>query len=306
MEIRQFTYVDMVAQCGSFTKAAQKLFISQPALSNYISKVEEEMGVKLFDRSASRLVVTYAGEQYLKRAKSILGQLADMEREMRDITHHMKGNIKLGFPNERIIYMLPLILAPFKEQYPGITVEVVTGAGNRLVGDLRAGDIDFVFLPSWNTYRDIVQEEIAQEELLLVARKGYLAEELFLDRERNIIDWRKASRLPAIVLKKGHAIRSSTDVLYRNAGVAPDIVFESHSNMLSCRLAAQGMGVAVVPEITLELLRGGIEAEVCHLSEHPVTWSVNVLYRENAYVGEAERTLFRLAREAISAHNKKL
>ena len=69
MELREFTYVKMVADCGSFTKAAAKLFITQPALSNYINKVEEELGVKLFDRSASPLVLTYAGEQYLKGQK---------------------------------------------------------------------------------------------------------------------------------------------------------------------------------------------------------------------------------------------
>ena len=85
MELRQFTYVNMVARYGSFTKAAAKLFISQPALSNYISKVEEELGVRLFDRSANPLILTYAGEQYLKRTKKILTQIDDMDREMRDI-----------------------------------------------------------------------------------------------------------------------------------------------------------------------------------------------------------------------------
>ena len=79
MELRQFTYVDMVATCGSFTKAAAKLFISQPALSNYIGKVEEELGVKLFDRSSTPLTLTYAGEQYLKRARVILGQIHEMD-----------------------------------------------------------------------------------------------------------------------------------------------------------------------------------------------------------------------------------
>ena len=84
MELRQFTYVNQVAECGSFTKAAAKLFISQPALSNYISKVEEDLGVKLFDRSATPLKLTYAGEQYLKRAKAIIGQLEVFSRSKRE------------------------------------------------------------------------------------------------------------------------------------------------------------------------------------------------------------------------------
>ena len=63
MEIRQFTYVNMVAECGSMTKAAAKLFITQPALSNYISKLEEELGTKLFDRSVTPMKLTFAGEK---------------------------------------------------------------------------------------------------------------------------------------------------------------------------------------------------------------------------------------------------
>ena len=146
MELRQFTYVDMVAACGSFTKAAAKLFISQPALSNYIGKVEEELGVKLFDRSSTPLTLTYAGEQYLKRARVILGQIHEMDKEIRDITQNMKGKIRLGFPSERIIYMLPLLLAPFKGKYPGIDVEVITGPGNKLTEGLRAGGGERVFV----------------------------------------------------------------------------------------------------------------------------------------------------------------
>ena len=175
MELRQFTYVEMVAACGSFTKAAAKLFISQPALSNYIGKVEEELGVKLFDRSSTPLTLTYAGEQYLKRARVILGQIHEMDKEIRDITQNMKGKIRLGFPSERIIYMLPLLLAPFKGKYPGIDVEVITGPGNKLTEGLRAGETDFVFLPTWMPQKDIVQEKLCQEELVLVAAKGYLS-----------------------------------------------------------------------------------------------------------------------------------
>lgn len=306
MELRQFTYVNQVAECKSFTKAAAKLFISQPALSNYISKVEEDLGVKLFDRSANPLKLTYAGEQYLKRAKVILGQMEDMNRELRDITHHMTGRIRMGFPSERIIYMLPLILAPLKEQYPGIEVEVTTGPGNHLISELRNGNVDFVFLPYWTPLKDIVQEKLVEEELVLVAAKGYLGDACFLDRENKIINWKEVANLPFITLKKGHALRSSVDVLYANAEKKPNIFFESHSNMLSYRLAAQGLGVAIIPEITLELMEGGMEAEAYHLSDMPVYWPVMALYREGCYIGEVERALLDISKEALKSHKKRL
>lgn len=306
MELRQFTYVSKVAEYGSITKAAAALFISQPALSNYISKVEEDLGVRLFDRSANPLILTYAGEQYLKRTKQILTEMDDMDREMRDITHHMRGRMRIGFPSERIIYMLPLILAPFKKQYPGIEVIVVSGPGNRLVEQLRNGDVDFVMLPAWTKHKEIAQVEVSKEELVLVAARGYLKKEHLLDEEKKIVNWRKTAGLPLITLNKGHALRSSVEVLYRNAGLKPDIFMESHSNMLSYRLAAQGLGVAIVPEITLELMQGSMEAEAFHLAKIPVTWEVQALYRENCYIGEVERALLRITREVLAAHRKRL
>ncbi|MCD8371665.1 MAG: LysR family transcriptional regulator [Clostridiales bacterium] len=302
MELRQFTYVKMAADCGSFTKAAEKLFISQPALSNYIGKVEESLGVKLFDRSSTPLKLTYAGEQYLKRSRVILSQMEDMDREFRDITHHMRSRLKLGFPSERIIYMLPLILAPFKQRYPGIDVKVISGSGNSLRENLRAGEVDFVLLPTWSKYKDISQVTISREELVVVAAKGYLQEEHVKDRERKIVDWRQLSKLPIITLYKGHALRSSVDVLYRNVGRKPDIFLESHSNMLSYRLAAQGLGFAIVPDITLDLMEGSMEAEVYHLSEYPVTWDVQALYREGTYIGEVEQSFLEIAKEAMRAN----
>lgn len=306
MELRQFTYVDMVATCGSFTKAAAKLFISQPALSNYIGKIEEDLGVKLFDRSSTSLTLTYAGEQYLKHARVILGQMDEMDKKIRDITQNMKGKLRLGFPSERIIYMLPLILAPLKTKYPGIDVEVFTGPGNRLTEGLKAGEMDFVFLPTWVPQKGIIQEEICQEELVLVTAKNYLPFECILDSEKKIIRWKEIAKLPFITLKKGHALRASVEVLFSNADRKPDIFFESHSNMLSYRLAAQGLGVAVIPEITLELMQGSMEAEVYHLSQSPITWEVSALYRDGAYIGQVERDLLEMAKQAMKEHKKKL
>ena len=119
MEIRPFLYVNQIAECGSMTKAAAALFITQPALSNYISKLEEELGVRLFDRSVTPLRLTYAGERYLAYTRRILMQVGDLEREMRDISRNQRGRIRLGFPGERMICMLPVFCLPFRKNTRG-------------------------------------------------------------------------------------------------------------------------------------------------------------------------------------------
>ena len=114
----------------------------------------------------------------------------------------MTGRLRIGFPSERIVYMLPLLLKPLKDRYPGIDVEVSTGPGNQLIADLKAGNVDFVFLPYWTPLKDIVQVEVSQEELVLVAAKEYLNESCFLDRGKKIINWKEAAKLPLDVYKR--------------------------------------------------------------------------------------------------------
>lgn len=299
MEIRQFTYVNMVAECGSMTKAAAKLFITQPALSNYISKLEEELGTKLFDRSVTPMKLTFAGEKYLEHAKTVMLQIDNMEREIRDITKHRTGRLRLGFPNERIIYMLPALLPVFHEKYPGVRIETNNAPGVRLLDFLTDGDVDFVFLPGWEKRKGIISHPISQEELILVAKKGYIPDECLLDPKKRIFNWNHISDFPLFTLKKGHALRSSLDLLCERTGKTPNICMETHSNMLSCRLAAQGLGVALVPEISMEILKKDLDAEWYHLLECPVSWDVNIYYREDAYLGTMEHDLIRMAEDVF-------
>lgn len=163
---------------------------------------------------------------------------------------------------------------------------MITGPGNKLTEGLRAGETDFVFLPTWMPQKDIVQESSARKSWFWWRRKGICRRNVCWIRKKRVVDWKKVAKLPFITLKKGHALPSSVDVLFRNADAKPDIFFESHSNMLSYRLAAQGLGVTVIPEITLELMQGGMEAEVYHLSKTPITWELSALYREGAYIGQ--------------------
>ncbi|MEI3167615.1 MAG: LysR family transcriptional regulator substrate-binding protein [Lachnospiraceae bacterium] len=117
-----------------------------------------------------------------------------MNRELRDITHNMTGRLRIGFPSERIVYMLPLILKPLKDRYPGIDVEVSTGPGQSLDRGSEGGQCGFCVFPYWNPIKDVVQVQIVEEELILVAAKGYLRKTVFsTGRRRSSIGGRRRS-----------------------------------------------------------------------------------------------------------------
>ena len=106
MDFREMLYITAVADCRSVTAAAKRLYISQPSLSYIISKVEQDVGVKLFERRTYPLTLTYAGEKYVDTARKILLLNDNLRKELADIGMGEKGKISLGMPLERAGYML--------------------------------------------------------------------------------------------------------------------------------------------------------------------------------------------------------
>ena len=101
MDFKQITYIIKVAECRNITKAARELYISQPSLSQLISKAEEELGIRIFDRNTNPLTLTYAGKRYIEEAKKIIDINENIKKELQDIAGCQKGLIVLGIPRKR-------------------------------------------------------------------------------------------------------------------------------------------------------------------------------------------------------------
>ena len=96
MNLKEQTYVCVLAECGNITKAAERLFISQPALSIYISTLEKNLGVRLFDRSGKRFTLTWAGEMYVEKARKMLDLKAEFDEGLAEITGERAGRLRSG------------------------------------------------------------------------------------------------------------------------------------------------------------------------------------------------------------------
>ena len=147
MDFRELTYITTIADCGSVTEAAKRLYISQPSLSYILAKVEEDLGVKLFDRKTSPLTLTYAGERYVATARTILSLSGNLRRELKDIGGGARGEIRIGIPTERAGYMLPKVLGKFHERYPEVQVRLVESRSSEILGELDKDKISFAVLP---------------------------------------------------------------------------------------------------------------------------------------------------------------
>lgn len=296
MDFRQLQYICAVAEYRNVTKAAESLYVSQSALSHYIRKTEEELGVLLFDRSTVPISLTYAGMCYMESAQRILLENQRLMKELREITENMTGVLRIGVSRDRASYTMPRLVRDFREMYPGIHVDIFTESAQHLREALKTGRIDLLLLPGDGRDTDpgIVCQKIYTEELVLCAGKNTLEDTGYLT-DPNLLD-----QQPFFLLKQEHAIRNFCDTFFRSHHIRPDIRNELSSSITCYRMAAAGLGFAIVPYMITRLAAPGMEMALFSLGKEPVTWDVNIYYRKEAYLGHPEKDIIELAQKLFS------
>lgn len=306
MDFRQLQYIIQVAECGSITKAAAKLYITQPSLSNYISKLERELGVALFDRSVSPIRPTPAGEEYIKDAKRILYIQEQLEKKLSDLSSLTRSRVRLGIPYERGSLMLPQILPEFSRQFPDTEVQIYTAGGHRLREMLDDGALDLYILPVREEERGKCYTLIYREELILCAGAGIVRREHLLPGRSDAVDLSKCYELPFVRVEAGHAISDTVDAVFPDLERAHNVVFTAYGVSQALRMAAAGTGVAIAPRMTLDLTRFDESAEIFSLGVPPLSWNVCAVYRDDAYLGRAERALIGIAAQRFVPYTQML
>jgi len=298
MEFRQMKYILTLAETRNMTRAAEKLYISQPALSHYLKCVEDELGAQLFDRSTVPMSLTYAGRCYVERARAILLENEQLKRQMRDITQHMSGKLTLGTSRDRASYMMPRILPEFAALYPGIEIEVYTASGKKLFEELRTGRVDMVLLPlaGQDDLKGLSSELIYSEELVLAAKAGSIGKKDCIPG-KNAVKNGALNNADFFLLFPEHAMRSFCNRYFRHEHIRPNIKMEFSSNISCLRMAATGMGYTIIPYLTTQLANPGAAVEYFSLGPEPETWEVHIFYRKGVYLGEPELKLIQIAKE---------
>jgi DNA-binding transcriptional LysR family regulator len=234
-----------IAEELSFRKAAMRLHISQPPLSDSIRQLEEELGTPLFKRTRRSVELTRSGIAFLDRARLILWQLAEAVDVTRAVAHGMSGHIAVGFNPTSSYDVLPRILRRYRERYPdvGLGVEELTTAEQEDALLRERVDVA-LFLAPTVIRRDIFQEIFSQERLVAV-----LPDDHPLARRKEI-DLRALRHERFIFLPARRGTGYQARVLYacQEAGFAPDVVQQVDRVHTLVSLVAAGLGIALCPE----------------------------------------------------------
>jgi Transcriptional regulator len=300
MDFRQLQYICEVAEYHSITKAARVLYISQPALSHYISKVEEELGVVLFNRSTTPISLTYAGELYVETARQILQLSNRINKQFRDISNNLRGTLRVGIPHDRAAYMLPRILPVFRSEFPQIEVQLHTEYSEGLIDELYKGRTNIVIMPYSGEDKRLETQIICREEFLVVAGKGMIQPEHLAPNTKSTVELCKLEKLPFLLLQKGHASRTAADALFKECGISPRIALETNSNITSYRLAATGLGVTIIPTMVTKFVQRAPHAELFSIIPKSFHWDVHAIYLREAFMGTVEQRFIQIARDLFA------
>ena len=282
MNIKQAYYIKTIAECGSITAAAKKLYVSQPSLSQMLRHVEEELGVELFDRSVTPFYLTYAGEKYLHAARIMLEASEQLQSEIREIRQEHSGRLRLGISVSRGLQVLPYVIPRFCAEYPNVKLELVESGSDTLDAMIQEGKIDLALAAIESISPDMTYELIEQETIgILAGKDSKIAQRLVSGTAVTIED---AKEDVFVSLCKGHSSRIVQDKLFRKAGYEPKILLETDSLEIGKRIVLESGACMILPNIYVDSYVAHKKGEFFPLANVQHNRHFYACYRKDAFV----------------------
>jgi len=246
MDLRQLRTFVTVAEQGTVSRAALRLHVAQPALSRQISHLEQELGVKLFDRVRRRLVLTGEGEQLLGDCRTLLGAVGSLSERAQQLRRGDSGVLRVAATPQMIDGVFSSFLHRFARERPNVRIKLTEAAGPGGLAMLERGEIHVCVTTMRAIPRDSGEFEtfeLPPIELLAASR-----ESVRLGKSGNA-DIAELAAYPLLLLETSFFVRNTFDAACRLAGLKPDIFIESRTPHTLLALAEAGHGVAIVPSV---------------------------------------------------------
>ncbi len=281
MELQQLKYFQTVARFEHMTRAAEELHISQPSLSITIARLEEAIGVPLFDRYGRQIKLNDFGKVFLRRTERAFNELEEGIREVKDLAGLDHGIVSLAANN---LVMLPELLSSFLSKYPEIKFQLIQDTTIKMQQYLEKGDIDFCITCPPIESREINSIPLYNEEIVLLVPKNHRL------ADRTSINLHEITNESFIGLKEGYGIRDIADELCKQAGVIPNYAFEVNDTSLVSYLLQSGLGVAFFPS---NAWRGSIKSFTIklHIKEPFFQRTLGLSWLKNRYLSAASLRL---------------
>jgi DNA-binding transcriptional LysR family regulator len=265
MELRQLEYFIAVVEEANFTRAAERVHISQSGVSAQIRQLERDLGATLIDRSGRTATLTPAGAAALEHARAALASAETMRRVVDDVRELIRGRLVVGMIIGCTITPLFDALAAFHHAHPGVEIALVEGNSDRLIERVQLGHADIALIGAIGTPAGLDALTIISERLVAAVPPDHP----LAGRER--VALADISSYPLVCLPEGTGIRTVFDKACQANGTRPDIALEASAPDAIADLAIRGLGVAILSESMTAKHDGRLKALTIDDIETPAT-----------------------------------
>lgn len=294
-------YVLETAREGSFSKAAKKLYISQPSLSASIKRIEEKISIPIFDRSTNPVTLTEAGEEYVKYALEIEEKERDFEKYISDYTQLLTGNVTIGGSSLFSSFMLPFMIAEFNKKYPSIKFKIFEDSTKNLMEKLVLGNIDIIIDNAVINDSRIKSTVYTQEMLLLAVPEAFGVNEKLKDYRLTAKDIEKGkhtmseyavslksfARYPFILLNPGNDTGKRANMLFKMHGFQPNVVFFLDQQVTAYNASCTGMGISFVSDTLIKHINSEPALYYYRLADGEIFRNIYFYTKNNRYLSNA-------------------
>lgn len=289
MELAQLEAFLQVAHHRSFSRAAEALFLTQPSVTARIQSLERELGERLFERTGRSVTLTDAGHAFMPHAQRALTAVQEGTDAIEAVRHGDVGSLRIGASASIATYVLPKILAHFRQERPRVHVHLNTGTTEDVIERLLAGELH-VAITRLTQHPEVESLHLYNDDLALVVAPNHP----FAERQRVTIA--EAGREPFLFFERSSSYHSLIYSMFLRVGVVPESVMELDSMETTKHMVQEGLGIAILPVVSVEreVQAGTLKRVEIRDMEQPAQREVGVHVLRNRAMAPPLRDFLRL------------
>lgn len=288
MSITQLHYFLAVADCGSTTSAAERLFVSQSTLSKAISALEKEYQVSLFNRTNQGLVLSEQGLIFYEIASDLVQYWNMKETELENSLHHAKPSLSIGIPPTAGAIFFFKVFGHFSSHYPDISLHIEETTSKQIIQDVLDHKLDLGVIIEPHSQAGLHKIPVLNSQAVLLCSHAHPF------ASKNQVRMIELKNEPFLIISNSYLFHDKIIEHCRSAGFEPNIVFESFQWEWLFEMVADNQGVTILP---LPLIEKFINEKVCAipLIEPAFPWTLSLIYRVNESLSNEAKAFLRLA-----------
>jgi len=282
MELKQLEYFMILCEELNFTRAAEKIGIAQPSLSQQIRLLEHEVGTPLFDRVGKKNFITEAGKALLHHSYNVFHELSQARAAISELEGLDRGELKVGALLTAVNYLLPPAVIGFHDNYPNVELSILGLRTSDIYNKLLQNELDLGIVFLQKDINELESIPLLKEDLALAAPINHpIAKEPFVT-----LDILK--KVPSILLPDSYFIRQLINETCQSLNFTPEPVMEMTTMESIINMVSNEVGVTILPKAYLDYISHN-KIEIIPLKEPVLTTEIGIVYRKNKYLCAASR-----------------